>query len=39
MVRAVAPGRYAHPGASVEDMYRPDINARLASGTMSVVEK
>jgi uncharacterized protein YfaS (alpha-2-macroglobulin family) len=39
LVRAVAPGRYAHPGASVEDMYRPDINARLESGAMSVVEK
>jgi uncharacterized protein YfaS (alpha-2-macroglobulin family) len=39
LVRAVAPGRYAHPGASVEDMYRPDINARLESGAMDVVEK
>ncbi|HRX36782.1 MAG TPA: alpha-2-macroglobulin, partial [Aestuariivirga sp.] len=28
MVRAVAPGTYAHPGAYVEDMYRPEINGR-----------
>jgi hypothetical protein len=36
MVRAVAPGTYAHPGASVEDMYRPEYNARLAAGTVVV---
>jgi uncharacterized protein YfaS (alpha-2-macroglobulin family) len=36
MIRAVAPGRYAHPGASVEDMYRPDINARLDAGAVTV---
>ena len=36
MVRAVAPGAYAHPGAFVEDMYRPEINARTATGTVSV---
>ena len=28
MIRAVAPGTYAHPGAYVEDMYRPELNAR-----------
>ena len=28
MVRAVAPGTYVHPGATVEDMYRPEWNAR-----------
>lgn len=37
MVRAVAPGRYVHPGARVEDMYRPDRNAQLATGSMTVV--
>jgi uncharacterized protein YfaS (alpha-2-macroglobulin family) len=38
-VRAVAPGRYVHPGTSVEDMYRPDINARLASTSLTVTAK
>ena len=38
MVRAVAPGRYVHPGVSVEDMYRPEINARTAGGMMTVTE-
>ena len=36
MVRAVAPGQYSHPGAFVEDMYRPEINARGQHGTMTV---
>jgi hypothetical protein len=36
MVRAVAPGTYAHPGATVEDMYRPQVNARTSPGTMVV---
>jgi uncharacterized protein YfaS (alpha-2-macroglobulin family) len=36
MIRAVAPGTYAHPGAFVEDMYRPEINARMAAGTVVV---
>ncbi|MEP9355278.1 alpha-2-macroglobulin [Xanthobacter sp. KR7-65] len=35
-VRAVSPGRYAHPPALVEDMYRPDRFARTAAGTMEV---
>jgi alpha-2-macroglobulin len=39
IVRAVAPGRYALPGATVEDMYRPERNATLATTTMSVIEK
>jgi uncharacterized protein YfaS (alpha-2-macroglobulin family) len=39
IVRAVAPGRYTLPGASVEDMYRPERNATIATTTMSVVEK
>lgn len=37
VVRAVAPGRYAHPPAMVEDMYRPDRFARTAAGAMEVV--
>jgi uncharacterized protein YfaS (alpha-2-macroglobulin family) len=36
MVRAVAPGQYSHPGAFVEDMYRPEINARTAHGAITV---
>ena len=36
MVRAVAPGSYVHPGATVEDMYRPELNARTAPGTVTV---
>jgi uncharacterized protein YfaS (alpha-2-macroglobulin family) len=36
MVRAVAPGRYAHPPAMIEDMYRPDRFARTAAGTLEV---
>jgi alpha-2-macroglobulin len=38
VVRAVTPGNYAHPAASVEDMYRPQFSARTASGRMEVVE-
>ena len=32
VVRAVTPGTYAHPAASVEDMYRPQFSARTAIG-------
>ena len=35
---AVAPGSYVHPGATVEDMYRPELNARTATGTVTVTE-
>ncbi len=38
LVRAVSPGRYHHPAATVEDMYRPSYRARTATGAMSVVE-
>ena len=37
VVRAVSPGTYAHPAAVVEDMYRPQFNARTAAGMMDVV--
>src|SRR5690606_2613888 len=37
IVRAVAPGTFAHPAATVEDMYRPHLNARTASGRTEVV--
>jgi uncharacterized protein YfaS (alpha-2-macroglobulin family) len=36
VVRAVAPGRYVHPQAFVEDMYRPDRFGRTATGTVEV---
>ena len=36
VVRAVTPGIYAHPAASVEDMYRPQYSARTATGMMEV---
>ncbi|MEM8646918.1 MAG: alpha-2-macroglobulin family protein [Pseudomonadota bacterium] len=38
-VRAVTPGRYHHPAAHVEDMYRPELTARTATGWMSVVKR
>ena len=37
-VRAVSPGIYHHPAASVEDMYRPQYRARTATGRMQVTE-
>ena len=36
LVRAVTPGDFTAPGAVAEDMYRPDIFARSASGTISI---
>jgi len=36
VVRAVSPGRYVHPQAYVEDMYRPDRFGRTASGIVEV---
>ncbi|MEL7255008.1 MAG: alpha-2-macroglobulin family protein [Pseudomonadota bacterium] len=38
IVRAVSPGAYHHPAASVEDMYRPAYRAITATGRMSVTE-
>jgi len=37
VVRAVTPGTYDHPAASVEDMYRPQFSARTAMGRMEVL--
>jgi uncharacterized protein YfaS (alpha-2-macroglobulin family) len=37
VVRAVTPGTYDHPAATVEDMYRPDLSARTATGRMEVL--
>ncbi|MEE9588693.1 MAG: alpha-2-macroglobulin family protein, partial [Hyphomicrobiaceae bacterium] len=36
MVRAVSPGRYLHPPATVEDMYRGERFARTSSGTLHI---
>ncbi|NEK21368.1 alpha-2-macroglobulin family protein [Sulfitobacter sp. JBTF-M27] len=35
-VRAVTPGRYHHPAATVEDMYRPEYRANTATGQVTV---
>ena len=39
IVRAVAPGTFVHPAATVEDMYRPEKYARTAAGTLTVGTK
>ena len=36
IVRVVSPGRFVHPPATAEDMYRPDRFGRSASGVMTV---
>ena len=36
-VRAVTPGTYALPPATVEDMYRPHFNARTGMGRIEVI--
>ena len=38
ILRAVSPGTYRHPAASVEDMYRPALRARTAPGRITVTE-
>ena len=38
IVRAVTPGAFMHPAATVEDMYRPERHARTASGRLTVKE-
>ncbi len=37
IVRAVTPGSYVHPAATVEDMYRPERFARTSAGRLEVV--
>src|SRR5262249_20571667 len=39
VVRAVSPGRYVHPQAYVEDMYRPDRFGRTATGAIEVTKR
>jgi uncharacterized protein YfaS (alpha-2-macroglobulin family) len=36
VVRAVTPGTFVHPAATVEDMYRPQRYARTAAGALTV---
>jgi hypothetical protein len=36
VVRAVSPGTFHHPAASVEDMYRPDFRARSETGSVTI---
>jgi uncharacterized protein YfaS (alpha-2-macroglobulin family) len=38
IVRAISPGTFHHPAASVEDMYRPQFRARSETGTLRIVE-
>ena len=37
IVRAVSPGRFHHPAATVEDMYRPEFRAWTGTGRVEVV--
>ncbi len=36
-VRAVSPGRYVHPAAYIEDMYKPDRFGRTAFGAVEII--
>ncbi|WP_296426981.1 alpha-2-macroglobulin family protein [Yoonia sp.] len=36
IVRAVSPGMFHHPAASVEDMYRPQMRARTDAGRVTI---
>jgi uncharacterized protein YfaS (alpha-2-macroglobulin family) len=36
IVRAVTPGSFVHPAATVEDMYRPERFARTAAGRLDI---
>jgi hypothetical protein len=38
IVRAVSPGSFRHPAASVEDMYRPAFRAQTDPGQVTVVK-
>lgn len=38
VVRAVSPGSFHHPAASVEDMYRPDLTGRSDTGRLTIAE-
>jgi uncharacterized protein YfaS (alpha-2-macroglobulin family) len=36
IVRAVTPGSFVHPAATVEDMYRPTRYARTSAGKLEI---
>jgi uncharacterized protein YfaS (alpha-2-macroglobulin family) len=38
VLRAVSPGTFHHPAASVEDMYRPAYRARTETGRIAIAE-
>lgn len=38
VVRAISPGTFHQPAASVEDMYRPDLIGRTDAGTVTIAE-
>jgi uncharacterized protein YfaS (alpha-2-macroglobulin family) len=38
VVRAVSPGHFTHPPASIEDMYRPDRFGRTDFGAVDIAE-
>lgn len=38
VVRAISPGTYHHPAATVEDMYRPTFRARTEAARVTVTE-
>lgn len=38
VARAVSPGVFHQPAASVEDMYRPDLTGRTAAGSVTIAE-
>ena len=39
VVRVVSPGRFVLPAASIRDMYRPDVQARTAVGSVTIKVK
>ena len=36
MVRAVSPGKFVMPGATIEDMYRPELRANTNAGKLEI---
>jgi alpha-2-macroglobulin len=38
VVRAISPGVFHQPAATVEDMYRPDLTGRTDAGTVTIAE-
>ena len=36
MVRAVSPGSFVMPGATVEDMYRPELRGNTDAGAIEI---